>query len=64
MQTMGSVEVEEVSKQAYQTDDPSSSRVVIDIDIPSNLFLVSREVDIIELSRQCSMSESNKTGQH
>ena len=58
----GQVEVDEVSKQAYQIDDPSPSKVVIDTDIPSNLCSVSREVDIIELSRQYSMSQSDKRG--
>ena len=28
------VEVDEVSEQAYQTDDPSPSRVIVDIGIP------------------------------
>ena len=58
----GQVEVDEVSKQAYQIDDPSPSKVVIDTDIPSNLCSISREVDIIELSRQYSMSQSDKRG--
>ena len=42
----GQVEVEEVAKQAYQIDDPSPSRVIVDTDIPilSSLRFVSREV--------------------
>ena len=28
------VEVDELSEQAYQTDDPSPSRVIVDIGIP------------------------------
>ena len=46
----GRVEVEE--EQAYQIDDPIPSKVIIDTGIPSNLCSISREVDIIELSRQ------------
>ena len=58
----GRVEVEEVSKQAYQTDNLSPSRVVGDIDILPNLCYVSGEVDIIELLRQYSMNQSNEKG--
>ena len=52
----GRVELEEVSiQQAYQTDYPSSSRVVTDADILSNLCSISRKVDIIELLMQHSI---------
>ena len=56
------VEVDEVSEQAYQTDDPSPSRVVVDTNISFNLCSLSGEVDIIELARQYSMSQSDKKG--
>ena len=36
----GRVEIDKVSKQAYQTDDPSPYGVVIDTDIPSNVYFV------------------------
>ena len=39
-----------------------SFKVVVDTNIPSNLCLVSRKVDIIELPRQYSMSQSDKMG--
>ena len=58
------VEVEEVSTQVYQTDNPSPSRVVVDTDIPSNLCSVLGEVDIIELPKQYLMSQSDEKGQH
>ena len=48
------VEAEEASNEAYQLDDPVPLRLVIDIDIPSNLFSTYKEVDVIDLSRQCS----------
>ena len=51
----GWVAVEEVSKQAYQTNDPCPSRVVIDTDIPSNLYFILGKVDIIELPMQYSI---------
>ena len=60
----GWVEVEEVSKQAYQTNDLSSSSIVIDTDIPSNLCSISGEVDTIELPRQYSVSQFDERGQH
>ena len=56
----GQVKVEEVSKQAYQTDDLSPSKVVVDTDIPSYLCFVSGEVDIIELPRQYLMSQPDE----
>ena len=58
----GRVEVEEVSEEVYQTDDPSPSTVVVDIDILFNQYSVLREVDIIELLRQYSMSQFDKRG--
>ena len=48
------VEAEEASNEAYQLDDQVPLRLVIDIDIPSNLFSTYKEVDVIDLSRQCS----------
>ena len=51
----GRVELEEVSEQVYQTDDPNPSRVVVDTDIPSNLCSILGEIDIIELPRQHSI---------
>ena len=59
---MGIVKVKEVFEHAYQNDDPSPSRIVVDTDISSNLCFISREVDIIELLRQYSMSQSNERG--
>ena len=57
----GRVELEEVSdQQAYQTDDPSPSRVVVDTDIFSNPCSILRKVDIIELSRQHSIGQADK----
>ena len=58
----GRVKVDEAFEQAYQIDDPSPSRVVVDTDIPSNLCSISGEVDIIELPRQYSMSLYDKRG--
>ena len=48
------VEAEEVSDEAYQLDDLIPLRLVVDIDIPSNLLSTSREVDVIDLSHQHS----------
>ena len=48
------VEVEEVLDEAYQWDDPIPSRLVVDTDIPSNLLSTSRDIDVIDLSRQHS----------
>ena len=56
----GRAEVEEVSKQAYQTDDLSPSKVVVDTDIPSYPCSVSGEVDIIELPRQYLISQPDE----
>ena len=53
------VELEEVSKQACQTDYPSPFRIVVDIDIPSNLCSISEDVDIIELPRQHSICQAD-----
>ena len=47
------IEVEDISdQQAYQTNYPIPSRVVVDTDISSNPCFISGEVDIIELPRQ------------
>ena len=48
------VEAEEVSNEAYQFDDPILLRLVVDTNIPFNLLFASREVDVIDLSCQCS----------
>ena len=45
--TRGRLEVEEVTDEANQADNPIPLWVVIDIDIPYLVF-ASREVDIIE----------------
>ena len=50
------LEVEKVSDEAYQLDDPIPSRLVVNTDIPSNLLFASREVDVIDLSHQHSMT--------
>ena len=56
----GRVELEEVSEQAYQTNDPSPSKVVVDTDIPSNLCSISGKVDIIELPSQHSICQADE----
>ena len=56
----GRVELEKVSEQAYQTNDPSPSTVVVDTYILSNLCSISGKVDIIELSRQHSMCQAEE----
>ena len=56
----GRIELEEVSEQAYQIDDPSPSRVVVDTNIPSNLCSILGEVDMIELPRQHSMRQADE----
>ena len=50
------VEAEEVLDKAYQLDDSIPSRLVVDTNIPSNLLSISRELDLIDLSRQCSIT--------
>ena len=52
--TRDQVEVKEVSNEPYQLDDPIPLRLVVDIDILSNLFSASREVDIIDFLHQHS----------
>ena len=57
----GKVELEEVcDQQAYQTDNPSPSKVVVDTDIPSNLCSIYGEVDIIKLPRQHLIGQADK----
>ena len=60
----GKVEVEEVSEQAYQIDDPSPSKVVVvvDTDIHSNICFLLGKVDIIKLPRQHSMHQADERG--
>ena len=60
MQPRGKVKFEEVSEQAYQVDDPSPFKVVVDIEILSNLCSILGEVDIIELPRQHSMRQADE----
>ena len=50
------VEAEEVLDEVYQLDDLIPLRLVVDIGISSNLLFASREVDVIDLSHQCSMT--------
>ena len=52
--TRDQVEVKEVSNEPYQLDDLIPLRLVVDIDILSNLFFAYREVDIIDFLHQHS----------
>ena len=53
----GKVKLEEASEQAYETNNPSLSKVVVDTDIPSNLCFISGDIDIIKLPRQHSIDQ-------
>ena len=48
-----SIKDEELIEKVYQVDDPISSRMVIDTDIPPTLVLASRKVDIIQSLSHC-----------
>ena len=55
------VQTEKVSDETSHLDDPVLWRLVIDINIPSNLLSTSREVDVIDLSHQHSMTTIEDT---
>ena len=54
------VELEKVSEQAYQTNDPSLSRVIVDTDIPANLCSIVGKIDIIEFPKQHSIHQADE----